>query len=170
MDPLSITTSCLALAGCIAKVSRIIIELTRDARNANRDMDAISTELQALADILTPFATSLPTLTAVPETLLRRVDTIIVGCATVVDQIDKQLVRYKRSKVFAKIGWVVFGQSDMQKLRDNLTGYKTALNLGIQIISMSVVAPSSDPNWLPDNLQIRKPGREGRYHSDPRAE
>lgn len=135
MDPLSITTSCLALAGCIAKVSGIVIEFTRDARNANKDMDAISAELQALADILTPFTTSLPTLTTVPETLLRRVNTI-VGCATVVDQIDKQLVRYKRNKVFAKIGWVVFGQSDMQKLRDNLTGYKTALNLGIQIISM----------------------------------
>jgi len=136
MDPLSITTSCLALAGCIAKVSGIVIEFTRDARNANKDMDAISAELQALADILTPFTTSLPTLTAVPETLLRRVDTIIVGCATVVDQIDKQLVRYKKNKVFAKISWVVFGQSDMQKLRDNLTGYKAALNLGIQIISM----------------------------------
>lgn len=139
MDPLSITTSCIALASCLAKTSSAVIGFTRDARNANKDMDAISAELQALAAILNPFTTSLHTLTAVPETLVQRVDTILIGCRTVVDQIDKQLTKYTRNKVFGKIGWVLFGQSDMQKLRDSLMGYKTALNLGIQIISMYVL-------------------------------
>ncbi|KAK0652772.1 hypothetical protein B0T16DRAFT_455120 [Cercophora newfieldiana] len=140
MDPLSIAASCLALASGVAKASSVVVEFTRDARNASKDMVAILAELQALGDILTPFTTSLPTISAVPQTLLTRVETILSGCMAVVNEINKLVGKYvyQRNKVFAKIGWSMFGQADVQRLRESLTGYKTALNLGIQVISISI--------------------------------
>ena len=143
MDPLSISASCFALVGGIAKATVAVVEFTRDVRHANEDLDAIAAALQFLGTILTPFATSLPILKAIPLELMQRVDAILKGCATAVEQIDKNVTKYRKNKVFAKIGWIVSGQAEMQKLRRDLEGYKSMLHLGLQVISMYEVLPVS---------------------------
>ncbi|KAK0625837.1 hypothetical protein B0T14DRAFT_88087 [Immersiella caudata] len=140
MDPLSITVSYIALASCLAKVTGSVIEITRDARHAGEELDAISAGLQSLDAILTPFAIRLPTLAAAPKELIQPVNAILLRCVTVLEQIDRAVKKYRKNRVpgFAKIGWIVSGQSDMRKLRDSLEESKTGLNLGIHLISISV--------------------------------
>ncbi|KAK0648403.1 hypothetical protein B0T16DRAFT_115113 [Cercophora newfieldiana] len=140
MDPFSIISGSFGLAGAIAKVSVIIVEFTRDARDATTDLDALSAELQTLSTVLNPLARSIsgPTAATVPASLLAQVATTLGGCNTVVEQIEENIQKYRRNGVFSKAGWAMFGQTDTNKLRTSLEYYNTALSLGIHAISLSL--------------------------------
>ncbi|KAK1831986.1 hypothetical protein QBC39DRAFT_349884 [Podospora conica] len=141
MDPLSIISASVGLAGAIAKVSMALTSFARDARDAAEDLDNISAELQALRGVIDPLARSLSssgTESSIPEILLQEIDVILVGTAVVVEQIEENVEKYKRNKVFSKAGWVMFGQADMRKLRESLGHYKLALSLGMHVVSTIV--------------------------------
>lgn len=138
MDPLSIVSASFGLASGIAKTSIAIAVFARDARDAVKDLDAISAELQALAAVLDPLARimSKASVVSIPEALIRQVDVTLLGCTMVVEQIGENLQKYKRNKVFSKAAWAMFGHTDMQKLRDSLEAYKMALSLGMHAVSV----------------------------------
>ncbi|KAK3339854.1 hypothetical protein B0T25DRAFT_364197 [Lasiosphaeria hispida] len=140
MDPLSIVSASFGLASGIAKATIALASFARDARDAAQDLDAISAELQALAAVLDALARSTismsSTKASIPETLLQQIDATLVGIATVVEQIEENVQKYKRNKVFSKAGWAMFGQGDMRKLRESLEAYKMALSLGMHVVSV----------------------------------
>ncbi|KAK5659722.1 hypothetical protein OQA88_933 [Cercophora sp. LCS_1] len=140
MDPLSIAASAFSLAGCIAKASFAIIEFSRDARDAAKDLSAVTDELHALSAVLDPIARCLTTTSAttIPEALATQVDSALGGCVAVVEQITENVQKYRQDKIMTKTKWVMFGQSDMQKLRESLEAYKMALGLGMHVITLSV--------------------------------
>ncbi|KAK4445685.1 hypothetical protein QBC34DRAFT_162536 [Podospora aff. communis PSN243] len=141
MDPFSIITGSFGLASAIAKVSVIIVEFTRDARDASTDLDALSAELQALSNILNPLARSISgsaAAAAAPPTLIAQVNTTLGGCNTVIEQIEENIQKYRRNQIFSGAGWAMFGQADTNKLRTSLQYYSTALSLGMHAITVSV--------------------------------
>lgn len=137
MDPLSIAAACFSLAGVTAKTLTAIVEFRRDVRDAPKDMDAIATELKAIAAMLTPLAGSLSTVaTMAPAALIQKVEGVLSGCTAVVEQIDRTIQKYQENRLFTRMNWIMFGQSDMEKLRESLEAYKIALDLGMHVISL----------------------------------
>ncbi|KAK0647131.1 hypothetical protein B0T16DRAFT_458992 [Cercophora newfieldiana] len=137
VEPILIAGSCFALAGNIAKASLAIADFIRHTRDAAKDMDAVSSELQALAAILTPLAhTTNSAAASVPHPLVEQVETVLSDCKGVVAQIDEIINKHRANGVFTKTTWLLFGKSDVQKLRESLESYKMALSLGLHAISV----------------------------------
>ncbi|KAK0714926.1 hypothetical protein B0H67DRAFT_644734 [Lasiosphaeris hirsuta] len=121
MDPWSITVSSISLVSAIVKASFAIIEFTRQARDAAKDVNAVAKELWSLTSIAEPLAHSLSRLQSgshVPDTLLRPIGDTLAGCLLVVEQITKN--------------------GDMVKLRTSLETYKLALSLGLAAVSTTL--------------------------------
>lgn len=94
MDPLSIIGSSVGLASVIAKVSMTLTTFARDARDAAKDLDAISAELRAISAVilllgesLSPFSAESP----IPKALLQKIDELLSGTAAVVEQIEESV-------------------------------------------------------------------------------
>ena len=139
MDPLTIVTAAVSLTAGIAKASFAVSEFLRDAHDASRDLDSVCKELQALAAVVDPLTRSLTRArgaSVLPDDLITQIGETLEGCDAVVDQIAANVRKYQRDKVWNKAKWALFGQGDMQKLRESLEAYKMALSLGFHAISM----------------------------------
>lgn len=138
MDPLSIVSASLGLASVIAKVSATLTTFARDTRDAAKDLDAVSDELKAISIIIVLIGKSMPSPSAespISETLLQHIDAMLSGTAALVEQIEENVQKYQSGKTFSKAGWAMFGQGDMQKLRQGLESYKMALSLAMHVLS-----------------------------------
>lgn len=138
MDPLSIVSASLGLASVIAKVSATLTTFARDTRDAAKDLDAISDELKAISIVIVLIGKSMPSPSAespITETLLQHIDAMLSGTAALVEQIEENVQKYQSGKTFSKAGWAMFGQGDMQKLRQGLESYKMALSLAMHVLS-----------------------------------
>jgi hypothetical protein len=138
MDPLSIISASVGLASVIAKVSMSLTSFARDARDAAKDLDAISAELKAINTVVVLLGRSLSPSSAespIPEALLQQIDVMLSGTTAVVEQVQENVQKYQSNKIFSKAGWAMFGQGDMRKLRESLEAYKMALSLGMHAVS-----------------------------------
>jgi formyltetrahydrofolate synthetase len=149
MDPLSIVATSLTLAGLIAKASMTLFGLSQNFRDAAPDIDAVSKELQYLAAVLEPLTRALSNNKngTIPDALVQQIQSILGGCAQVIERIEENVQKYKRDSVWAKSKWAVYGHEDMKKLRDSLEAYKLALGLGLQVISMLDSNSNMYKNW-----------------------
>lgn len=138
MDPLSIVSASLGLASVIAKVSATLTTFARDARDAAKDLDAVSDELKAISIVIVLIGKSMPSPSAespISENLLQHIDAMLSGTAALIEQIEENVQKYQSGKTFSKAGWAMFGQGDMQKLRQGLESYKMALSLAMHVLS-----------------------------------
>ncbi|KAK3361705.1 hypothetical protein B0T24DRAFT_113384 [Lasiosphaeria ovina] len=163
MDGVSIAATCFSLAGGIAKASVVLVHFARDVRDAAQDLDDVLAELRALASVLNPLTKSLTqeTLSSIPEQLVLQVESTLGGCTAVVEQIEENVHRYRRNNTFTRVGWVMFGQDDMRKLRNSLEAYKMALSLGIHAISLSTTQAVKE-----DTLAIRECAQAIKVNTD----
>ncbi|KAK0750749.1 hypothetical protein B0T18DRAFT_386988 [Schizothecium vesticola] len=141
MDPLSIISASVGLASVIAKVSMTLASFARDARDAAKDLDAISAELKAISTVIALLGRSLSPSSAespIPEALLQQIDVMLSGTTAVVEQVQENVQKYQSNKMFSKANWAMFGQGDMRKLRESLEAYKMALSLGMHVVSSTV--------------------------------
>ncbi|KAH6880800.1 hypothetical protein B0T10DRAFT_565532 [Thelonectria olida] len=140
MDPLSIVGTSFALAGSIAKTAMVLTKFSGDFRDSRDDLMRISSELQAIATILDPLTRVLSRSLkgGLPQSLIEQVDNTLTGCVSAVAQVEAHVEKYQHDKIWTKTKWVVFGQEDMQKLRESLEVYKMALNIGLQAISLNL--------------------------------
>ena len=137
MESLCVAATCFSLGAGIAKASMALTHFVRDARDAAEDIDAVSKELQALATILTPLAQiSQSKSTTVPHIYLQQIESVMLDCAGVVEQIGEVVKKHQVNGVLTTTSWVMFGKTDVQKLRESLEAYKMALSLGMHAISM----------------------------------
>ncbi|KAM5363904.1 hypothetical protein ACJZ2D_011756 [Fusarium nematophilum] len=163
MDPLSIVGASLALASAIAKTSMTLTRFSSDFRDCADDLGRISLELQAIAAILDPLtrALSRSLRRGLPDTLFEQVDSTLVGCVSAVGQIEEHMLKYRNDKVWTKAKWALFGQEDMQKLRESLEVYKMALSIGLQAISLDLGQDIRD-----DTENLRAQVEEVRLNTD----
>ncbi|KAF4994234.1 hypothetical protein FDECE_13173 [Fusarium decemcellulare] len=138
MEPLAIVAASFSLAGAIAKASIALTAFSRDISASADDLNRISTELQALSTILDPITRALSRdhQNALPSQLIQEVDNTLNGCLSVVRQVEDKVHKYQEDKAWTKTKWVLFGQGDMQKLRESLEFYKVALGLGLHAVSV----------------------------------
>jgi len=143
MDPVSIVGTAFSLAGNILKATGAIAEFTRDVHDATKDLNCVSRELQAINGILDPLSRILRARRdeALPRELTQQVGDTLEGCSIVVSELTQMLRKHQRDRVWTKMRWALFGQGDVEKLRDSLEAYKMALSIGLSAVSMWVPFP-----------------------------
>ncbi|KAH7630985.1 hypothetical protein B0T09DRAFT_127772 [Sordaria sp. MPI-SDFR-AT-0083] len=139
MDPASIAASAYALAGGIATCSTAVTHFVRQVKHARKDLDAINTDLSATSEILNPLVVSLigNQGSPLPEAILLTIDTSVRQCMSIVDRLKADMDHYKRDAVWNKTKWVLFGEKNAQKARENLEMHKVSLGLALQVLSLS---------------------------------
>jgi hypothetical protein len=140
MEPLSITTGCLALISTIGKTSSVITSFVRDCRDARHDLDAISRELTSLGSVLTLLKEDSATTKdqAIPETLRAQIVSVISNCSQVLTTLDDLLQKHNGVRVDKAARWVMTGRDDAAKLRSTLVAHVGALNLALDLLTLSV--------------------------------
>ncbi|CAM1502852.1 Fc.00g076280.m01.CDS01 [Cosmosporella sp. VM-42] len=145
MDPLSITTGSLALAGTIGKVAVALTVFVRDVRDARSDIDAVSAELNSLKTILELLVEDVETATRpMPPILETRISGVLSTCSRVIDDIQDCLNQHEGSRLQKRMRWVAVGKGDMEKLRSTLEAHKATLNLALDMISITTIQEVRD--------------------------
>ena len=138
MDPTSIAASGITLAGCIVTCSAAVNHFVRQVKHARKDLDAINNELSATSEILNPLVLGLTESqgSPLPEAILLIIDTSVRQCISIVDHLKADIDHYKRDSGWSKTKWVLFGEKNAQKARENLEMHKVSLGLALQVLSL----------------------------------
>ncbi|UPK95305.1 hypothetical protein LCI18_006240 [Fusarium solani-melongenae] len=139
MDPLSIATGCAGLITAIGGLSVSIHTFVRTCREARGDLDSVSRELLSLKTILEliqedasdesrPF----------PTTLNQHVNAILANCNLVVTEIQSCITNYNQGRLRSRVTWAINGQGDINKLRSSLEAHKTALEIALDMLALSL--------------------------------
>jgi hypothetical protein len=140
MDPLSVSASCVALVSAVAKASVAITLFVREVRDARGDLDSIAKELLSLRTVLELLAEDTsnpsPPLSPLSPLLQKQLIGIIKNCTSVVVEIESALRRHEDSRLGKAGYWVFGGKTDMDKLRSNLEAHKSALEIGLDMVTM----------------------------------
>ncbi|KAG7294533.1 hypothetical protein NEMBOFW57_004608 [Staphylotrichum longicolle] len=138
MDPLSITSACLALLSAVGKTSIAVTSFIRGCREARSDLTSISgelTQLQLVLDLLKDDA-SVGDDRVIPESLQTQILSIIKNCSAVVDNINTVLEKHSGRTGVPK--WVAFGKAEVAGLRMSLEAHRGSLSLVLELVSVSV--------------------------------
>lgn len=139
MDPLSITTGCIALAGTITKVSVSINSFVRTARDARSDLDSVSRELGSLQTVLELLAEDTQEAPrAIPANLEKQICGIVSNCSRVVENVDKSIQKHKVGKM-GSVRWAWSGKEEMATFRLLLESHKSSLELALDMVAMYVL-------------------------------
>ncbi|RSL73890.1 hypothetical protein CEP54_000293 [Fusarium duplospermum] len=139
MDPLSIAASCAGLISAIGALSLSIHGFVRTCREARKDLDKVSRELQSLQLVLglieddatneeKPF----------PPVIRQHVSRIISNCNSVILEIEACIAQYGQKQLKARVTWAIGGQSDVEKLRTNLEAHKSSLELALDMHTLTI--------------------------------
>ncbi|PVH69029.1 hypothetical protein DL98DRAFT_186622 [Cadophora sp. DSE1049] len=140
MDPLSITVACIGLVATVTKTSLVVGGFVKDVRAARSDLDGVSRELLSLKTVLELLAddvTDSPN-EALPQTLQKQIAGIITNCTGVVVDIEETIKKHEGRKVTKAAQWAAFGQKDMEKLRSSLEAHKSALEIALEMLTLTM--------------------------------
>ncbi|PMD29641.1 hypothetical protein L207DRAFT_593211 [Hyaloscypha variabilis F] len=115
MDPLSITTACVGLVGSVTKISIQISDFVRKAREARGDLDRVSRELVSLKTVLEILSEDAGTGKGFPDSL-----------------------KHAGGGITPAVKWTLFGRDDMDKLRSSLEAHKSALDIALDMVALSI--------------------------------
>lgn len=146
MDPLSIAAGCAGLISTIGTLSLSIHGFVRTCREARKDLDKVSRELQSLQSVLRlieddatneekPF----------PPVIGQHVLSIVSNCNSVILEIGASIAQYGQKRLKAQVTWAIGGQGDVEKLRINLEAHKSSLELALDMHSLSVTCSVIEP-------------------------
>lgn len=115
----------------------------REIRGARSDLDAVSRELHSLTTVLEMLAHDAgdTARSAFPPSLAHQVTGIVKNCGGVVSQIEASLEKHGGESTRLKKGvqWSWGGKSDMEQLRSSLEAHKSALDIALQMVEMSIM-------------------------------
>lgn len=137
MDPLSIAAACVGLLSGLTTLSTKIRSLTIDARNTNKEVNALQSELDSFQRSLSVFYGS-GLADNYPDHLRTDLDTIIRQCRYVVDEIDSLLDKVSSGSLSQQVHWSFTVRDEVLRLHRNLEGHKSAITIAIAFASMSM--------------------------------
>lgn len=140
MDPLSITTSCLALIGVVGKTSIAITGFIRDCREARGDLTSVNRELSDLKivlELLKDDTANQDDELLLSEQLRVQILSIITNCSDVSAKVEKVLVEMRGSRVGA-IKWVLNSKKEVASLKQSLEAHRSALSLALEMVNISI--------------------------------
>ncbi|KAF3026474.1 hypothetical protein E8E14_012875 [Neopestalotiopsis sp. 37M] len=138
MDPLSITTSCLALIGVVAKTSIAITAFIRECREARGDLTSVNRELSDLKivlELLQEDTAGQDGELLLSESLQTQILSIIKNCGDVSSKVEQVLTDLRGSRVGA-IRWVLDGKKEVASLKQSLEAHRSALSLALEMVNM----------------------------------
>lgn len=141
MEPLAVVAASFTLAGCVARAAVAVTEFSIDAKETSSDLANISKELQILSALIEPLSNGLSRYGNSNDVsfqhLLGQVSQTVSGCQQVVEKIERVIKKYKgHDTLWTKVKWSLFGKDQIHKLGISLESYKTALGIGLHVISM----------------------------------
>jgi hypothetical protein len=141
MDPLSISVSCITLITTISKASWTLTTFVREFKDAPADLAAIALEMQSIQVVLGNLArdTAGSSANTLAPSLQQQIVEIISNCNKLADDIVASLTAHSRSRLGKRGYWTLGGGKDtMAKHRSSLEAHKSALELAVQMVAISV--------------------------------
>jgi hypothetical protein len=141
MDPLSISTGCLALLTAVAQTTVAITNFIRSYRDARDDLTGVTRELSELSIVLQLLKDDSALegdKAAIPEPLQKQIASIITNCTAVVTRINNVLQKFSTESKTDKVKWVVFGKGEITGLRMSLEAHRGSLNLALELLSITL--------------------------------
>lgn len=137
MDPLSIAAACVGLLSGLTAVSTKIRSLTIDAKNTNKEVSALQSELDSFQRSLGVFYGS-GLADDYPNHLRADLDKIIRQCKYIVDDIEHLLDDVAAANLSQRVQWSFSVRDEVVRLHRHLEGHKSAITIAIAFASMSM--------------------------------
>lgn len=158
MDPVSalaITSSCMTLATKSGTLVTSISVFVSEVKNARKDLDAVSRELNSLQVCLSPLKDDeqLGPL-YLPEAVKTQIIQILVNIDLILNQISDKLIKLSSAKLGRRIQWATTEKGEMNKFRSSLESNKSALVIALLLGSISMLA-QLEPTAEYDSLHTR---------------
>jgi len=138
MDPLSITTTCLALLSAISTGIRSIKDFVVGCREAHNDIAAVSRELSDL-DItlhMLQHGVEASESNQLPENLRQHTRDIMANCNIVLIDLEALLRKYQCPGLGRAANWTLSGRKEAEKMRVSLEAHKRALGLVVDAVTL----------------------------------
>ncbi|KAF2727734.1 hypothetical protein EJ04DRAFT_557195 [Polyplosphaeria fusca] len=135
-DPLSITTSVLAVLGAVTKLSIEIPKFVSDVRQATEDMASVQRELEAVS---IPLARLKGCGESLPDELKLGLDSVLGSTKSEVEKLAL-LVKESRSGRGKSIRWIVTGKGEVDKRRACLGAHRSTLSLTLSLANLAMSA------------------------------
>ena len=137
MDPLTITTSSIALIRTIVSITSSVATFTEDVRDANIDLNSIRQELTNLSLVLESLAQhadkwELEAQDSDP--LVRRILEVIKDCENIIQELDGLLKRYD-SGMRRRFAWAIYGKNKAEKISIKLQANNRLLSFALEIVN-----------------------------------
>jgi hypothetical protein len=135
MDPLSITASCLSIAGVVTKLSKDIDTFIRAYRDAREDLAGVTGQLAQLKqtlDLLLDESGDSEGL--LPVDIKRQITSSLSGCGGVLAKLNDVLLKY-RGKA-GSIKWALWGKDRVVELNAQLMTHTAALNVSLELSTL----------------------------------
>ncbi|KIW92118.1 uncharacterized protein Z519_07102 [Cladophialophora bantiana CBS 173.52] len=166
VEPLSIVVACTSLISNVGKTSLDIYSFVSKVRDAHRDLDAVLKELSSLGLCLETLRNdAMVTSKGVPQPLEHRVLLILVHTAEVVKEIQEMLGKLSSDRFGNHMKWAMYGQNDINKLRNRLESHKASLEIALALLTLSLTTAIKD-----DTSSIRRNVKETAFGLDQIAQ
>ncbi|ETS78339.1 hypothetical protein PFICI_10401 [Pestalotiopsis fici W106-1] len=155
MDPLSITTSSLALITVVAKTSIAITTFIRECREARGDLTSVNRELSELKivlELLQEDTADQNSELLLSESLRAQILSIIHNCGDVSTKVEQVLTDLRKSRVGA-IKWVLDRKKEVASLKHSIT---KAVKEDTGVIREDVVEIKQDTAQILDEIERLK--------------
>lgn len=137
IEPLSIAVACTSLISNVGKTSLEIYSFVSKVRDAHRDLDAVLKELSSLGLCLETLRNdAMVTSKRVPQPLEHRVLLVLVNTAEVVKEMREMLDSLSSDRFGNQMKWAIYGQDDMNKLRNRLESHKASLEIALALLTL----------------------------------
>ncbi|KIW99460.1 uncharacterized protein Z518_11199 [Rhinocladiella mackenziei CBS 650.93] len=132
MEPLSITGASVGLLSSIFSLTQAITRFASGVRDARKDMESTRCELSALElAVETLQKDALSDELQYPDSLQHILTEVLLNCDGVVKDIRALLVKADSDRRMARVRWAINGQTEMNKLRQQLEDHKATLNIAL---------------------------------------
>lgn len=136
MDPLSITTGCIALVSAVGNATITVNGFIRTCRDARSDLMTIHGELNELRLVLELLQDDASTTTNIPEGLQAQVLAILTKCGNVVTDINELVSEHSEKRRTGGVRWAWEGKDKVAVLRQSLETHRGALMLAVETVQL----------------------------------
>lgn len=139
MDPLTITAAAGSLVATIFTLVKSVGSFVATARNSRTELDAVSQELISLQVCLEVLESDRRHGTLFGNELEVSIHKVLVNIELCCGQIESMLAKLKASRFGRPVKWATLQKDQMNQLRSSLETYKTALQMALQLNTISIV-------------------------------
>lgn len=141
MDPLSITTGCIAIIGVIVKTTSTINSFVRDVRDARNELSATTRQLADLTMTLNLIcddhsAENVEIVNQIPESITLQTKSVIESCQDVLTQLDTLLAKYMDVRKRTSFKWASKGKDEVASLNKQLEAHSRTLHMSLDISTL----------------------------------